>query len=333
MITLAGPFEYRSSGIGTDVSTMADTLEQFGLRVRRIPRFAYPVHFQEQLLLVDETLEYVPDFSGCRHVFLLAMYESTWTPPHWVQKMNRATGIIVPSRWVRDNFVRGGVQRPVQVIPLAVDPSIYSYCERPRRPGLTSLVVGAIEHPEWDRKNYRVAVDAWKMVARPEDRLILKSTVVGCSYDPGDVRISIRGDEGGQGIPQYYQQADLLLALGVEGFGLPLVEAMATGLPCIALNYAGQADICGQGLTYDVLPVGERPFSCPVMGPAGTAKFPSAAEVADKIQHVMDHLDEARDMGRRACEWVTQHRTLRQRSCAVLQFAGETMRISWRLAG
>ena len=59
-----------------------------------------------------------------------------------------------------------------------------------------------------------------------------------------------------RGIAHWYARADVLLALGNEGFGLPLVEAMATGLPVIALDSEGQSDVCADagGLVMPVVP-------------------------------------------------------------------------------
>ena len=88
----------------------------------------------------------------------------------------------------------------------------------------------------------------------------------------------------------------MLLALGNEGFGMPLVEGMATGLPVIALATEGQADVCREAGEL-VLSVGAAkwiPFSFPPFGECGIRAVPSVDEVADRLTWVATHRDEAR---------------------------------------
>src|SRR6266487_5559122 len=113
-------------------------------------------------------------------------------------------------------------------LPEGVDPEIYHLEDRPPRAGLTTLMVAPVD----DRKHVLKGVAAWKKVFGndPEARLIIKTSYNYRNYTPDDVRISyIDRAEKTRGIAHWYRQADVLLALGNEGFGLPLVEGMATG--------------------------------------------------------------------------------------------------------
>ena len=78
--------------------------------------------------------------------------------------------------------------------------------------------------------------------------------------DPRITETYVDRAEPTRGILPYYQQADVLLALGSEGFGLPLVEGMATGLPVIVLDAAGQADVVADaaGAVLPVHPVATK---------------------------------------------------------------------------
>lgn len=44
-----------------------------------------------------------------------------------------------------------------------------------------------------------------------------------------------------------YNMADCLISIGGEGFGLPVIEAMATKTPCIVLNHSATAELGGEG--------------------------------------------------------------------------------------
>lgn len=48
-------------------------------------------------------------------------------------------------------------------------------------------------------------------------------------------------------LAKLYQMADAFLLISGEGFGLPIFEAMATGLPCILLDHSAPAEIGADG--------------------------------------------------------------------------------------
>jgi glycosyltransferase involved in cell wall biosynthesis len=55
--------------------------------------------------------------------------------------------------------------------------------------------------------------------------------------------------EGGWNLVRLYNCFDvLLLCSGGEGFGMPLIEAQACGVPVVATDYAGGAELVGAGL-------------------------------------------------------------------------------------
>ncbi len=56
---------------------------------------------------------------------VLTMWENETLRPEWVRALNQAGWILTPSAWGQNCFQRAGVQRPVQVVPLGYDPSIF----------------------------------------------------------------------------------------------------------------------------------------------------------------------------------------------------------------
>ena len=227
----------------------------------------------------------------------------------WAARLNRMRAVIVPSEFCARAFRDSGVTVPVVVAHEGADPDVYSYEKRPERDTVTTLVVGVLAR----RKNYRQAVEAWRLAFGddPAARLILKARFQLERYIPGDVRIRvIDADEPTRGIASYYRDADMLLALGNEGFGLPLIEAMATGLPAVALDSEAQADVCAEarGLLLPVPParmelVDEAPY-----GPAGVRAIPDVEAAAGQLRWVREHRLEARAMGRRASAWAHTRR-------------------------
>lgn len=59
---------------------------------------------------------------------IYTMHELDTLPPEkkeWVENMNQYDLIIVPSEWVKQNFIKFGVTQPIEVVALGVDTSIF----------------------------------------------------------------------------------------------------------------------------------------------------------------------------------------------------------------
>ncbi len=247
------------------------------------------------------------------------MWESSRLPADWGPLLNRARLLIVPTQFVADVCRKSGVCPPIEVIPEGIDPQVYRYELREQRAGITTLMVG----PFIARKNMRQGVEAWKRAfcGDSDARLIIKSRFRFGNYVPDDPRILFVDDnENTRGIAHWYRRADVLMALGNEGFGLPLVEGMATGLPVIALNSEGQADACkaAEGLLLPVAPdtfvrSNEAPY-----GDCGVRGVPSVEQISARLRWVAEHRTEAREMGRAASNWARANRNVWLKGPAVV---------------
>jgi glycosyltransferase involved in cell wall biosynthesis len=259
-------------------------------------------------------------FSKSSELFVNTMWEGTYLPSGWADALEQAQALVVPSTFVADVCRRSGVTRPVFVVPEGVDPEVYTYQERPERPGVTTLIVGTLV----SRKNVVEGIAAWKQAFGddPEARLILKARFQYRNYVPDDPRIRfVDENEPTRGIVPWYREADVLLALGSEGFGLPLVEGMATGLPVIALNAAGQADTCraaGQDCVLTVPAADWVAHEQAPFGPGGLRPVPDVAAVVAHLRWVKTHRAEARAMGRAASDWARRERSIWNKAPAVL---------------
>jgi glycosyltransferase involved in cell wall biosynthesis len=259
-------------------------------------------------------------FRRVEDLFINTMWEADRLPALWPERLNLARAVIVPSRFLVDVCRRSGVNVPVEVVAQGVDPDVYHYEHRPERDVFTTLMVGTVD----DRKHIGEGIAAWRIACGndPQARLVIKSRFQKGNYSFDDARISFfKHDEATRGIAQWYRDADVLLALGNEGFGLPLVEAMATGLPVIALNSEGQADVCGDAgdCLLSVDPVDWVPYNDLSWGPAGVRGVPGAEDVAELLRWVAAHRSEAREMGRAASEWALTHRNVWEMGPAILE--------------
>ena len=256
--------------------------------------------------------DHIVQYEQAENLFAYTMWESSWLPQGWTEKLNKARAIITPSRFAAQVMRESGVTVPIEVIAEGYDPDVYRYETRPARAGITTLLVGTMI----ERKNTREAVLAWKQAFAndPEARLIIKARFQYKNYIPDDPRITfVDTNETTRGIAHWYREADVLLALGSEGFGLPLVEGMATGLPVIALDAEGQADVCQEArdCVLPVEPMGWRAcYERQYGGYCGVRAIPNVDRVAEHLRWVAEHRQEANSLGKAASEWVRKHRNI-----------------------
>jgi glycosyltransferase involved in cell wall biosynthesis len=98
------------------------------------------------------------------------------------------------------------------------------------------------------RKGLDVLLDAWGLVCaeRPDRDLLL--LLVGQGRNTGELRRRVEGDRRVRWIDRYVHAADVYtLPSRHEGFAIAPLEAMACGLPVVAADASGVADLLGDG--------------------------------------------------------------------------------------
>jgi glycosyltransferase involved in cell wall biosynthesis len=267
--------------------------------------------------------------------FFHIMWESSKLPAEWPRKLNRARAVMVPTHFVAQAFRENGVTSPIEVVPDGIDPEVYRWVDRPRHRGITTLMVGVVI----PRKHVEEGIQAWHLAfdGDPDARLILKARFGSMGHEgftqPDDPRILLVDEsEPTRGILHWYARADVLMALGSEGFGLPLVEGMATGLPVIALTSEGQGDVCREAgdLVLAVEPAGWESAQYPqpgggrvnpdpsLFGVFGVRGYPDVRTVAERLRWVADNPAAARDLGRAASEWARKHRNVQAKAMGMI---------------
>lgn len=185
-----------------------------------------------------------PDAAGARW----------YARPLYPQAIGRTAAIFTVSEAAREDLVRsaGAPRERVYVTPNGVDPRFFERrcAEGPRAPYL--LAVGTFE----PRKNLPVLLEAFRLLRREGRDLHL--VIVGRqawmqSLPLGDLAPHVRlaGRVPDDELLALYGGAVCFVTSSLhEGFGLPLAEAMASGLPAVASDIPALREVGGETVRY-----------------------------------------------------------------------------------
>jgi glycosyltransferase involved in cell wall biosynthesis len=255
----------RNASLSIVNDRLVDELEAVGRRVHARPLGApYDT-------CVGPTISHSwpPDFSaGSRGPSVVILpWEYGRPPVEWVERVCRDVDrVIVPSEYVRHGYVAGGMPPGiVEVVPNGVDLKVMRpdgpKLSLPERASCVFLFVGGTI---W-RKGIDLLMAAWQKAfsARDDVLLVVKDFGVQSHYrdqtsgeairaiarEP-DVAPVIYLDEEvpANALPNLYRAADVLVApYRGEGFGMPILEAMACGVPAIHTGTGPSAEFVGAG--------------------------------------------------------------------------------------
>ena len=193
-----------------------------------------------------------------------AIFESDRLPAHWIDYLRAYADVVwVPSHWGRDVLVANGLDAArIDVLPEGVNgdhfhPHLRQSLARHGQP-FRFLSVGKFEK----RKGYEALLAGFKAAfdGRPDVELLIKADyfidlerkkaeLIALVESLGIANVRLFwGAWSQEQLFALYNYADaFVFASRAEGWGLPLLEAAASGLPLISTYYSGHTEFLQHG--------------------------------------------------------------------------------------
>lgn len=211
------------------------------------------------------------------NVGITAAVETDRCNPDWISSCNRMNKVIVPSQHAKLNLTNSGpVTCPIDVIPEAYSDVFLEEIESPVNKFSTNfnfLIFGQItgNTPFNDRKNTYNTIkwicDIFK--DDPDVGIVIKTNAGRNTKIDKHMVVSLltqlvneirkgpypkihllHGEMSDKEVAQVYKHPQIKALVSLtrgEGYGLPILEAAAAGLPVIATNWSGHLDFLKHG--------------------------------------------------------------------------------------
>lgn len=242
---------------------------------------------------------------------IYTMFESDKIPDDWIDYLQAADEVWVPSKWCQSVFAKSGVK--ATVVPLGYDDEMFTFVKRKpatkERRDFTFLHYNAFNI----RKGFTEVFKAFTEEFEPTEpvKLILKTTLnqsplpitkseypnIECLFDKAsEVQLA-----------QIIKRSDcFVFPSRGEGFGMTPLECMATGIPAIVPNAHGLTEYFDTNYMYEVK-VKEK---CPALyarykgQDVGEMVVCDVEDLKKKMRWCYEHQEEVVKMGEVAADYA-----------------------------
>jgi glycosyltransferase involved in cell wall biosynthesis len=255
---------------------------------------------------------------------MFSMFEAPGIPRSWVDWLSSATINIVPSQWGKQIWQDAGVEDPIEVVPLGINPEIYEYRPRPLKDHYTFLISGTLQR----RKNPLMVAQAFleEFKNAPDVRLVIKSlSHLPVSMSVPDPRITIINDSWSTDrmLELMYGCDCFVYPSSGEGFGLPPLEAMATGMPTILSSCTGMLEFCHDQYCLPLPMFGEE-TNATCRWNEGYMPVPCYRTLRALMRFMYQEREYGATLGESASSWVRTNFTWRRTASSLLRIINDS---------
>jgi len=248
------------------------------------------------------------------------MLEVDRLPTSWVEQANQMDELWTPTAWGAEVFRRSGVRRPVHVVPLGVDTDRFRPAAPRDRLQDRTIFLSVFE---WSaRKGWDLLLRAYRAAFQPTDPVLLLLKIdcrVPATNPMREIAASLPVPSPPVGLiynqplaaaqlAELYQSADcFVLPTRGDGWGMPILEAMACGIPATANNWSGPTAFLTAEIGYPLPVLGLAPANGdnPYYRDAQWAD-PDEAGLVELMRRVVADPDERRRKGQQAAQDAQQ---------------------------
>jgi glycosyltransferase involved in cell wall biosynthesis len=269
-----------------------------------------------------------------------AVWETSILRTPDVRRLQQLDEVWTATEWGRQLLTSNGIREElVRVVPEGVDAARFTPAEpsapRGGRPFRFLCVA------RWQvRKGLEELIAAFCREFAPHEPVELVLRCITAAWEPPAEQrvaallrpphppvIAIGELLDRQELVDLYRSADaFVLPTKAEGWGLPISEAMACGLPVIVTSYSAPADYLDDSTAYLIRVASMVPAYDPIWYPHPTAfgfwAQPDVEHLQALMRHVYEHPEEAREKGRRAREAVVTRMTWEHAADAACRVLG-----------
>jgi tetratricopeptide (TPR) repeat protein/glycosyltransferase involved in cell wall biosynthesis len=316
----------------------------FGHLEKRVPfvktDLQYPSNYKEETDRIyaeyedkDELIVNIGITYGCRMNIISAcpgnrigfiVWESTKLPDDWLEPMHTVDQIWTPSKFCKQIIINHGFdENIIKIVPEGVDPTIFHPHNEPipasvHLPGFKFLSVGKYEERKCTEDMIRAFDEEFKdtkdvslvlFCHNPFEKGFdiqkkLKALNLKCPekiflYNPVKEHSVVA---------RLYASCDaFIFPSRAEGWGLPIIEALASGLPTIVTFYSGQTEYLTDEMAYLLdytLEDIKIPFFESKDNDYGQWAKPDMEQFRYYLRYIYEHQDEAKQKGLNASKMI-----------------------------
>ena len=257
------------------------------------------------------------------------VWESTKIPDDWLAPLKGTARIWIPSHWGKEVLVANGFDRDkIDVVPEGVDPGLFN----PNREKIAKLT----DHPAYkflflgkyeERKFTKELVIAFDEEFKDDEDAVLILACFNPFVEGFDIRQIVNNmglsrpdkiyyfapTERHEDIARLYVSCDaFVFPTRAEGWGLPIIEAMACGLPTIVTDHSGQSEFVNENnaylLKYSLEPITE-PFFLSASGDYGLWARPDIEHLKSLMRKIFEEQAGAKEFGLKASRDILRNWT------------------------